>query len=92
MGWQRIERTLKIRDQRGKGKFPVVPLSLDGTKLGVLEEIFGDEPIYISVSSGAGGVEEPMNAILEELVLELTDLKLHEQDGVRRAAARARLV
>src|SRR3989442_14210099 len=29
---------------------------------------------------------------LEELVLELTDLKFHEQDGVRRASARARLV
>ena len=29
---------------------------------------------------------------MEELVLELTDLKFHEQDGVRRASARARLV
>jgi hypothetical protein len=29
---------------------------------------------------------------LEELVIELTDLKIHEADGVRRASARARLV
>ena len=103
-----------LRSKRGKDKFPVIPLSLNGTKLGVLEEFFGEEPIYIPVTSDAGGVEAAMNAILvalgkrdpadvaptpqpkaeplEELVLELTDLKFHEQDGVRRASARARLV
>ena len=103
-----------MQKQRGKDKFPVIPLSLNGTKLGVLEEFFGEEPLYIPVSSDAGGVEAAMNAILvamgkrlpadvpatpqpkaeplEELVLELTDLKFHEQDGVRRASARARLV
>jgi tetratricopeptide (TPR) repeat protein len=109
-----LRHALKLRDERGKDKYPVIPLSLNGTKLGVLEEFFGEEPIYIPVSSEAGGVEEAMNAILvavgkrlpadvpapaqpkaeplEELVLELTDLKFHEQDGVRRASARARLV
>ncbi|MSQ48500.1 MAG: CHAT domain-containing protein, partial [Deltaproteobacteria bacterium] len=35
---------------------------------------------------------QPTASPLEELVLELTDLKFHEQDGVRRASARARLV
>ena len=35
---------------------------------------------------------QPKAEPLEELVLELTDLKFHEQDGVRRASARARLV
>lgn len=105
---------LAVRDERGKEKFPVVPLSLNGTKLGVLEGFFNEEPIYISVSSDAGGVEAAMNALLvalgkrlpadipataqpnaeplEELVLELTDLKFNEKDGVRRASARARLV
>jgi tetratricopeptide (TPR) repeat protein len=109
-----LRHALSVRDQRGKDKFPVIPLSLNGTKLGVLEEFFGEEPIYLSVSSEAGGVEAAMNAILvamgerlpadvpatdqpkaeplEELVLELTDLKFHEQDGVRRASARSRLV
>ena len=109
-----LRHALDVQKQRGKDKFPVIPLSLDGTKLGVLEEFFGEEPIYIPVSSAAGGVEAAMNAILvalgkrlpadvpvtpqpkaeplEELVLELTDLKFHEQDGVRRASARARLV
>ncbi len=109
-----LRHALKTRDERGKETFPVIPLSLDGTKLGVLEEFFGEEPIYIPVSSGAGGVEAAMNALLvamgeraaadvqatpqpkpeplEELVLELSDLKFVEQDGVRRASARARLV
>ena len=35
---------------------------------------------------------QPKAEPLEELVLELTDLKFHEHDGVRRASARARLV
>ena len=109
-----LRHALKLRDDRGKDKFPVVPLSLNGTKLGVLEEFFGEEPLYIPVSSEAGGVEAAMNAILvsmgqrqaadvhatpqpkaeplEELVLELTDFRFNEQDGVRRASARARLV
>jgi tetratricopeptide (TPR) repeat protein len=109
-----LRHALAWRDQRGKDKFPVIPLSLNGTKLGVLEEFFGEEPVYIPVSSDASGVEAAMNAILialgkrypadvaptlqpkaeplEELVLEFTDLKFHQQDGVRRASARARLV
>src|SRR5215813_9334736 len=109
-----LRYALDVRHQRGKDKFPVIPLSLNGTKLGVLEAFFGEEPVYILVSSDAGGVEAAMHAILvalgkrdsadvaptpqpraeplEELVLELADLKFHEQDGVRRASARARLV
>lgn len=109
-----VRRALELREERGKDRFPVIPLSLNGTKLGVLEELFGEEPIYIPVSSAAGGVEAAMDAILvalrerlpadvptspqpaaeplEELVLELTDLRFDELDGVRRASARARLV
>lgn len=109
-----LKHALKIREERGKDKYPVIPLSLNDTKLGVLEEFFGEEPIYIPVNSGPGGIEAAMNAILvalgkrdpadippipqpkheplEELVLELTDLKFHEQDGIRRASARARLM
>src|ERR1035438_591005 len=109
-----LRHALDVQKQRGKDKFPVIPLSLNGAKLGVLEEFFGEEPLYIPVSSDAGGVEAAMNAILvamgkrlpaevpptpqpkaeplEELVLELSDLKFHEQDGVRRASAHARLV
>ncbi len=109
-----LRHAIRLRDERGRDKFPVIPLSLDGTRLGVLEEFFGEEPIYIPVSSDAGGVDAAMNALLvamgkrlaadpatapqpkaeplEELVLELTDLKFHVQDGKRRASARARLV
>src|SRR4029450_5230249 len=109
-----LRYALDVRKQRGKDQYPVIPLSLNATKLGVLEAFFGEEPVYIPVSSDAGGVEAAMHAILvalgkrdpadvaptpqpkaeplEELVLELTDLTFHEQDGVRRASARARLV
>jgi tetratricopeptide (TPR) repeat protein len=109
-----LHHALLVRQQRGKDQFPVIPLSLNGAKLGVLEEFFGEEPVYLPVSSAAGGVEAAMNPLLvamgkrlpadvpatpqpkaeplEELVLELTDLKFHEQDGIRRPSARARLV
>jgi len=55
---------LKIRDQGDKDKFPIIPLSLDGTRLGVLEEFFGDEPVYVPVNRDAGGVAAAVNAIL----------------------------
>jgi hypothetical protein len=109
-----LRHALDLQKLRGRDKFKVVALSLNGTKLGVLEQFFDDEPVYISVTSDAGGVEAALDAILvavgkrlptdlpstpqpkaellEELVLELTDLKINEQDGKRRATARARLV
>jgi tetratricopeptide (TPR) repeat protein len=109
-----LRRALEVQKERGKKNYPVIPLSLNGTKLGVLEELFGGEPVYLSVRDDAGGIEAAMEAILvalgkrhaadvppgeqpkaeplEELVLELTDLKFHEADGARRASARARLV
>jgi len=110
-----LQHALKLRKKRGKDKYPVIPLSLNGTQLGVLETQFGEEPVYLAVSSGAGGVEATMHALLvalgrrkatdiaatpqpppepvEELVLELTDLKFSEkQAGVRRATGRARLI
>lgn len=109
-----LRHALDVRKERGKDAYPVIPLSLNGTKLGVLEEFFGEEPVYIPVSGDAGGIDAALNAILvgvgkrlpadvpvaaqpkaeplEELVLELTELKFHEEAGVRRASARARLV
>jgi hypothetical protein len=38
--WVRKElrHALKLREQRGREQFPVIPLALDGTRLGVLEE------------------------------------------------------
>ena len=111
---QELRHALDLRKLRGRDQFPVFALVLDGTKLGVLETFFDEEPIYLPVSSGAGGVAAAMNAILvalgqrlpadvaatpqpqaeplEELVLELTDLKFDQQDGLRRASARARLI
>jgi tetratricopeptide (TPR) repeat protein len=109
-----LKHALEVQRQRGRDQYRVIPLSLDGTKLGVMEALFEEEPVYVAVSSAAGGIDAALNAILvalgkrlpadartteqpkaeplEELVLELTDLKFQEQDGVRRASARARLV
>jgi hypothetical protein len=109
-----LRHALAVQKERGREKFPVIPLSLDDTKLGVLEQFFEAVPLYIPVKSGAGGVEAAIHPLLvalgerrpsdveptqqppaqpvEELALELTDLKFHEQDGIRRASARARLV
>lgn len=66
-----LRHALLVQEQRGKDQFPVIPLSLNGTKLGVLEEFFGEEPVYIPVSSDAGGVEAAMNALLVALGLRL---------------------
>lgn len=111
-----LKHALDLRKQREpNARFPIIPLSLDGTKLGVLEVLFGDEPLYIPVSSEAGGVEAAIHAILvalgkrlpsdipptpqpkaeplEELVLELTDLKITtDSENKRRASASSRLV
>jgi tetratricopeptide (TPR) repeat protein len=109
-----VQHGIQIQGQRGRDQFPVIPLSLNGTRLGVLEGLFEEEPTYIPVSSGAGGATAAIHEILvalglrlpterppvpqpraepvAELVLELSDLAFHEQDGVRRPAARARLV
>ena len=59
-----LKLALKLQKKRDKDEFPVIPLSLNGTKLGILEEFFGDEPLYIPVSNDAGGVEAAMNAVL----------------------------
>jgi len=105
---------LEIQKQRGRDKYPVIPLSLNNTQLGVMTRFFDAMPLYIPINSEAGGLDEALNAILvalgkrlpsdpkplpqpeaeplEELVLELTDLKFHDQNNIRRASAKARLV
>lgn len=47
--------------------YPVVPLSLDDTKLGMTEVIFGEPPRYVSISRAAGGVEAALHEILVAL-------------------------
>ena len=46
---------------RGGDEFPVITLSLNGTKL-VLKQFFVEEPVYIPVNSEAGGLQTAMNA------------------------------
>lgn len=59
-----LRYALDVQKQRGKPKFPIIPLSLSGTKLGVFEEFFSDQPLYIPVSNDVGGVEAAMIAIV----------------------------
>lgn len=94
---------LAVQKQRGQDNFPVFALLMNGEVLGVFENFFVEEPIFISVSSAAGGAEaavdpilvamgkrkahdpvatpQPKEELLEELVLELSDFRMHEQDG-----------
>jgi hypothetical protein len=62
-----LRHALEVQKQRGADKFRVIPLSLDGTRLGVLEGFFSDQPVYIPVSSDAGGVEAAVDAILTDV-------------------------
>jgi tetratricopeptide (TPR) repeat protein len=58
---------LEVQQRRGKDKYAVIPLSLDGTRLGVLESFFDGEPLYVPMSSAAGGVDAAMNSLLVAL-------------------------
>lgn len=109
-----LKYALNLQKVRGADQFPVIPLAVDGCKLGVLEAFFDAEPAYIPISTTAGGIEEALHPLLvalrlrdpidpepvpqppalpmEELVLELSRLSIHEADGKRRARGSARLV
>ena len=59
-----LRHALEVQKRRGRETFPVFALSLDDTKLGVLEQFFDGEPLYIPVQGGAGGVEAAIHPIL----------------------------
>jgi hypothetical protein len=65
-----LRHALKVQKKRGKDKYAVIPLAPNDTKLGVLEQFFGEEPTYIPVSS-AGGIDAAINAILIALGVRL---------------------
>jgi hypothetical protein len=120
---EELDHAIQVQQQRRKApaaganggatgqpdkQYRVIPVSLDGTKPGVLKKYFGDAPRYISLSSAAGGVEDALHDILvalgeraptdvapmpqpraeplEELVLQLTDLKLEDVELEQRDA------
>ena len=62
-----LVHALVVQKERGEDAFPIIPLSLNGTKLGVLERLFSEQPVYIPVSSDAGAVEAAVNAILSDV-------------------------
>jgi len=70
-----LAHALRQQKERDIRTFPVIPMSLDGTKLGVLEDSFGSEPTYLTASSAPGGIEAAINHLLVALRLRLpTDL------------------
>ncbi len=109
-----LDYALSRQQALGAASFPVLPLTLDGTKLGAFKRWFAAEPAWIPITSAPGGIDAALHAILvalgrrlprdlppqpqpkaeplEDLVLELTDLKWVEQDSKHRPSARARLV
>lgn len=66
-----LRHGLQVQKDRGRDRFAVVALSLDGTRLGVLEEFFDEEPTYIAVSSSPGGATAAIDDILVALGLRL---------------------
>ncbi|MGD1917215.1 MAG: toll/interleukin-1 receptor domain-containing protein, partial [Phycisphaerales bacterium] len=109
-----LKHAMSVQESRGRDAYRVVPLSIDGTRLGVMQAIFDDTPVYIEASADLAGAEAVLGELLEasgtrlpterfdlsrpdappleDLVLELSDLKMEESEGVRRPTARARLV
>ena len=62
---------LQVQEERGRSAYRVIPLALDGTRLGALEAIFGEPPLYIPLSSAPNGITEAMPELLAALGLEL---------------------
>lgn len=62
-----LAHALAVQERRGHATFPVIPLLLDGTKLGVLKRLFGEDPASIPVSSTAGGADAAMDGLLAAL-------------------------
>jgi tetratricopeptide (TPR) repeat protein len=66
-----LRHGLTLQAERGRAAFPVIALSLNGTRLGVLEALFDEEPTYIPVSSAPGGATAAIDAIFNALGLRL---------------------
>ncbi len=103
----------QMRKEKGKEKYPLIPLMLEGIEPAALNLYFEQEKVGIKIKVGAGGVNEAMPQILvalglrepediqpmlnpeteplEELLIELTDLKITTRKGKRRAGATAQI-
>lgn len=62
---------LQVRQQKGADRYRVIPLTLDGTKLGAFSGYFGAAPDYVPLSSAPDGLAEALPKILAALGLEL---------------------
>jgi tetratricopeptide (TPR) repeat protein len=66
-----LRHALEVQKQKQKqrhgNRYPVIPLLLDDTALGVLEGYFDEEPLCVRLGSVAGGVEAALHPILVAL-------------------------
>src|SRR5260221_1663178 len=60
-----LQHALQVKEERAA--FRVIPIALDGATLGALGAFLGYEPKYVPASSGAGGTEAALHAILVAL-------------------------
>ena len=60
-----LQHAQKIKNEHTD--YPLIPLLLDGTKLGAFSGYFPEQPLHIPVSSQPGGIEEAVHAILAAL-------------------------
>lgn len=62
-----LRHALDVQKRRGKDKYRIIPLLLDDARLGVLEQLFDEEPVCVRLRSAAGGVETALHPILVAL-------------------------
>lgn len=67
-----LTHALAVQRQRGKDRYPVIPLLLDGTKPGLFETLLGEEPIYIPITSSPDGIAEALPKLRAALGLALS--------------------
>jgi tetratricopeptide (TPR) repeat protein len=88
-----LDYAIRLQKRRGKDKYPVIPITSEpGGIEAALNAILVALGKRLPAETPSVKQPEPAPEPLEELVLHLTDLGIHEQDGVRRPSARAQLV
>jgi len=58
---------LTAQQTRGRERYPVIPLAVDRTRLGVLNRLFREPPAYIALADAPGGIEAALDRLLAAL-------------------------
>ncbi len=65
--WVRQEVNHALAVQKKKGKYPVIPLMLEGVEPPALKSFFKEEPVGIKIDTGPGGTAQALTQILVAL-------------------------